>query len=185
MEGAAESFYDDSREAELVRLAQRDKAGFQPLYARWVTPVYKYLLFQLGSPADAEDLTSQTFLKAFQALPTYRPTARFAAWLFTIARNLLRDFYRRSRREVDIDAAGELSTSDFRGECEQREEIAALRRLIRSLPEEERELIRLRYVARLSFAEIGDLLGKREDAVKKSLYRLHTRMQTMLEVNHD
>jgi len=57
--------------------------------------------------------------------------------------------------------------------------------LIRALPEEEHELIRLRYIAELSFSEIGRLLNRSEDAVKKSLYRLLARLQSQLEVSHE
>jgi len=61
------------------------------------------------------------------------------------------------------------------------DEIAQLRRLVRSLPEEEQELIRLRYVAELTFADMAIVLKKREDAVKKSLYRLQARLQSVLQ----
>lgn len=185
MEQVIDPPYDESREFEIIRLAQTDADAFQPLYLHWVTPVFKYLLFRTGNPSEAEDLTAQTFLQAYQALPRYKPTARFAAWLFTIARNLVRDHYRKAGREVDLEAAGQIVTADFREASERRDEIELLRQLIKTLPEEERELIRLRYVAQLSFAVIGTLLGRREDAVKKSLYRLQARLQTMLEVQND
>jgi len=185
MEQAIDAVYDESREPELIRQAQRERDAFRPLYERWVTPVYKYLYHRLGSQADAEDLTSQTFLQAYQALPRFRPGARFSAWLFTIAHNLLRDFYRKSGREMDLDAAGELAGADLSEENDRNEEVLELTHLFARLSEDERELLRLRYAARLSFADIAGLLGKRQDAVKKSLYRLQERLQSMMEVNHD
>jgi RNA polymerase sigma-70 factor (ECF subfamily) len=67
----------------------------------------------------------------------------------------------------------------------QTEQIASLAKLIRALSEEEHELIRLRYIAELSFSEIGRLVNRSEDAVKKSLYRLLARLQSQLEVSHE
>jgi RNA polymerase sigma-70 factor (ECF subfamily) len=67
----------------------------------------------------------------------------------------------------------------------QTEQIAALAKLISTLNEEEHELIRLRYIAELSFSEIGRLLNRSEEAVKKSFYRLLARLQSQLEVSHE
>ena len=172
-------------EAEWVFAAQHNPDGFQKLYDRWVTPVYQYVYFQTGSRFDAEDLTSQVFLAAYQALPRYRHTGRFAGWLFTIARNQLRDFYRKRAREAPLDAAGSLvSPADPAAEVAALDDLQRLRRLIAGLADEEQELIRLRYVADLSFADMAVVLGRREDAVKKSLYRLQARMQSLLEPDH-
>jgi RNA polymerase sigma-70 factor (ECF subfamily) len=64
------------------------------------------------------------------------------------------------------------------------EQMTALSKLIRALPDDQQELIRLRYVAELPFAEIGHLLGQKEDTVKKSLYRLLARLKAQLEDSH-
>jgi RNA polymerase sigma factor (sigma-70 family) len=185
MEQAIDTGYDESLEAELIGQAQNDRTAFRALYQRWVSPVYKYLLYRLDSQADAEDLTSQTFLQAYEALPRFKPGSRFAAWIFTIARNLLTDYYRKSGREIGMDSISSLAGFDFKDESERREEVQALMQIIRRLPDEERELLRLRYTACLGFADIAAILGKRPDAVKKMLYRLQARLQTQLEVNHD
>jgi RNA polymerase sigma factor (sigma-70 family) len=179
-------------ESELIRAAQKDPALFQALYDRWAVPVYQYFYHRTGETASAEDLTSQLFLAALQALPRYRHRGHFAAWLFAIARNLTKDHYRKMEREVPLEMAQNLaSPSNPAAEFSQEDEIHHLVRLVHSLPEEEQELIRLRYVADLSFADMAILLGKRQDAVKKSLYRLQARLQAvlrngrLLEQNHD
>jgi RNA polymerase sigma-70 factor (ECF subfamily) len=77
------------------------------------------------------------------------------------------------------------SSLDLSAECAQADEIECLKRLVQSLPKEEQELIRLRYAAGLRFADMAIVLHKREDAVKKSLYRLQARLQVLLEQNHD
>jgi len=81
-------------EASLVEAARHDTAAFSRLYRRYVTPVYRYLYKWVGNPAEAEDLTSQVFTEALEGLARYRERGNFAAWLFTIARRRLVDFYR-------------------------------------------------------------------------------------------
>lgn len=173
-------------DAELILAAVKDPAQFQKLYEKWAVPIYQYFYHRTGEMVSAEDLTSQLFLSALQALPRYQHRGHFAAWLFTIARNLAREHYRKLEREAPLELVENLrSHSDPANEFTQDDEIRRLVGLIRALPEDEQELIRLRYVANLSFAELAIVLGKREDAVKKTLYRLQARLQSLLEQTHD
>jgi len=96
----AGSFQDE--EAEMILAAQQNPALFHTIYERWAVPVFKYFRFRTNDTASAEDLTSQLFLAAYQALPRYRHQGHFAAWLFTIARNLAREYYRTHQREVPL-----------------------------------------------------------------------------------
>ena len=173
-------------DAELVRAAQRDLQRFDRLYAAYVQPVYRYLYSRVGGPAEAEELTSQTFLAALEKFPHYRHDGHFAAWLFSIARHKAADHFRAQSRLGDLEDADDLPLDlDLLEQAAQGERRAAIRRLVAGLPEDERELIRLRYLAELSFAQIARLLGRREDAVKKNLYRLLARLQSQLEDLHD
>ena len=169
----------------LVAAAQADPAAFATLYDHYVVRVYRYLFSLTENAADAEDLTSQTFLAAFEALPRYRDHGCFSSWLFRIARNKANDHFRKDRPELELEEARTVSTSDVLFEqVAQAQEIQKLSGLLRRLPATDRDLIRLRYVADLSFVEMAELLGKREDAVKKSLYRLLARLQDQMEVTH-
>jgi RNA polymerase sigma-70 factor (ECF subfamily) len=180
----SESVSDD--DSDLILAAQKNPSVFQALYDRWAVPIYQYFYHRTGEMTSAEDLTSQLFLAAYQALPRYQHRGHFAAWLFTIARNLSKEYYRKMGREVPLELAQNLaSPSNPAMEYSQEDEIRHLVQLVSSLPEDEQELIRLRYVANLSFADMATVLGKREDAVKKSLYRLQARLQSLLEQNHD
>lgn len=174
------------QDAELVLAAQRDPVVFQQIYDRWAVTIYKYFYFRTGEPTSAEDLTSQLFLSAYQALPRYQHRGHFAAWMFAIARNLSKEYYRKSHREFPLEMAQQLhASSDPPEEVAQQDEINRLSRLVRSLPDKDQELIRLRYVAELQFADMAIVLNKREDAVKKSLYRLQVRLQSLLEQKID
>jgi RNA polymerase sigma-70 factor, ECF subfamily len=166
----------------LVAAAQREPAAFAALYDRFCAPVYRYLYSRVGNQADAEDLTTQTFLAALENLPRYREQGQFAAWLFCIARAKVMDFFRRGRCEVSLEAL-EIQTDehDPLGLVIQRQEQAKIAGILQKMEAEERELLRLRYVADLSFPEMAALLGKNEAAVKKSLYRLLARIQSQVE----
>jgi RNA polymerase sigma-70 factor (ECF subfamily) len=166
----------------LIAEALEDPAAFGRLYDRYVQPVYRYAYSRLDNAHEAEDITSQTFIAAYESLPRYRERGHFPAWLFRIARSKMMDHFRRSRREVALDAATHIVESgDVLGTVIQDQELSQLRSVIQKLTEEEQDLIRLRYVADLSFSEMADLLGKRDDAVKKSVYRLLARLKSQME----
>jgi len=166
----------------LITAALENPAAFGRLYDRYVQPIYRYVYSRVGSSHEAEDITSQTFMAAYESLTRYREQGQFSAWLFRIARSKMNDHFRRSRREFVLEAAGEiLEREDALGALIRAEELSRIRSIIKGLNNEEQELIRLRYVADLSFVEIADLLGKREDAVKKSVYRLLARLKSQME----
>jgi RNA polymerase sigma factor (sigma-70 family) len=166
----------------LISAALEDPAAFGRLYDRYVQPIYRYVYSRVGSTHEAEDITSQTFITAYESLSRYRERGYFSAWLFRIAQSRMNDHFRRSRREVELEAAeGVIEREDALGAFIQDEELMRLRSVIKKLNNEEQELIRLRYVADMPFAEIADVLGKREEAVKKSLYRLLARLKGQME----
>ena len=158
-------------EDALVEKARQDPDAFAALYRHYLTPLYRYLLSRVHNIHDAEDLTSQVFMEALDGLIThrYKTGGSFPAWLFTIARHRLVDFYRQ-HPTVPLDdppaSEPELMTAIEKGEDVQR-----LAHLLAQLDEQHRELLRLRFSASLSFAEIGILEGRSEAAVKMAVYR--------------
>ena len=162
--------------------AKTNPAAFGLLYDHYVQPVYRYLYSRIGTLHDAEDLTSQTFIAAYEALPRYHERGHFAAWLFRIARSKLMDHFRRSRFEVELDAMERsVVEGDALNQFIQDEEISHLISIINTLNGKEQDLIRLRYVAELPYVEIAELLGKREETVRKSVYRLLARLKSQME----
>lgn len=173
--------------AELIKQTREDPAMFQHIYLQWVTPVYQYIFARTGNQQDAEDITSQVFMRAFQAFPRYEHRGLFSAWLFTIVRNQVNGVLRKKKViEVPLTAARHANAAtDMLISVSQTDEINRLKKLIAELSDEDQELIRLRYIAELKFAEIGAVLGRSEAAVKKALYRLQERLKSLLEDNYE
>jgi RNA polymerase sigma-70 factor, ECF subfamily len=149
-------------------------SAFGHLYRRYVTAVYSYIYSRIGHRADAEDLTEQTFIEALEGLARYEEQGKAAAWLFTIARRRVVDHYRAGRPELPFDETLD-SPLDFAGpevELLRRERLAQLGRLLAELEEGKLELLQLRFVAGLTYREIGRVVGSSEGAVKVAVYRL-------------
>lgn len=171
----------------LITRARSDPNAFAQLYDRYLPQVYRYLYAHAASAADAEDLTSQVFLTALEIFPRYQHQGSFKAWLLGIASrkaaDYCREYYRRYRKHVPIENIAELPSlaSSPLAKVIQAEQLHELARLVSSLDEDDQELLRLRFAARLSFSEIAEVLGKKEATVKMSLYRLLNRMEKKLE----
>jgi len=176
---------EEMRVSQIITSARQDPQMFGDLYLLYGQPVFRYLYSRMGSVPEAEDATAQTFLAALERFPKYRHDGYFASWLFSIARNKAMDYFRKRRKETPLEEAEFIpADGNILQQVIKTERIAALSKLISTLSEDEQELIRLRYVAELSFAEIGHLLGQKEDTVKKSLYRLLARLKVQLEDSH-
>jgi RNA polymerase sigma-70 factor (ECF subfamily) len=167
-------------DAALVSAAQHDLTEFTALYDRYFQPVYRYLSSRVRSVPDAEDLTAQTFLAAIEALPHYHHRGHFSGWLFTIARNKLRDFCRQRPPDRPLDESHPDRREDPLAHAIHSDEIEQLALLVGGLDEADQELIRLRCAADLSFSEIAAAMGRKEEAVKKTFYRLAARLLRQL-----
>jgi RNA polymerase sigma-70 factor (ECF subfamily) len=176
---------DDDRVLDdqvLVARALAHPARFAPLYQRYLARVYAYLRTRVGTEEDAADLAQQVFLRALDALPRYRgKDGEFAAWLFRIARNAAADHHRRQRETVTWDLMPEAlhpaMSEGLDAGMLRREAANRLRVVLQALDAEQRELLALRFAARLSSAEIAALLGAREGTIKKRLTRLISRVR--------
>lgn len=169
----------------LVADAKKDIHAFNALYLKYVQPLYRYALSRIGTKEEAEEAVSQTFLAALEGFPHYRDDGRFAAWLFSIARRKTADHFRGSKRTTDLVENLPSMEKDLQMQMEQQDHKTHLTALLHALPDEEQELLRLRYAADLNFAEIGKITNLSSDAVKKRLYRLLDRLHIQLEGSND
>jgi RNA polymerase sigma-70 factor, ECF subfamily len=151
-----------------------DRPLFEDLYRDFLGRIYAFVRAQVGSSSDAEDITAQVFMNAYQAYPRFEPRhSTPAAWLFRIARNATLDHFRaqgrreRLRRTIEHQPVAE---ADPAGQAEERIQYRALLARVAELPERQREAISLRHSG-LSFDEVGRLLGCSEDAAKMLYHR--------------
>lgn len=182
----SEKMNREADELRIIKAAREDPKAFGELYKLYVEPVFRYLYSRVGNVHEAEDITAQAFLVAFESFDRFREDRHFASWLFTIARNKAMDHFRQRKNLSSIDEAANIPVeNDPLSSVIQVEQMAALSKLIQALPEEDRELLRLRFLAAMSFPEIAHFLHRNEDAVKKSIYRLLARLHSQLEVSNE
>jgi RNA polymerase sigma-70 factor (ECF subfamily) len=147
--------------------------NWDALYAEQLPRVYNYFRYRVGRGPVAEDLTSITFEKAWRARHRYRrDLSAFTTWLFTVARNVAVDHYRRRRPHVPLEEAAELPGGPTPEElAERRSEVERLGRLIAGVPGRERELLSLKYGAGLTNRAIARVTGLTESNVGTILHR--------------
>lgn len=173
---------DPEQERTEIQRAQADPHRFTVLYERYFGDVFRFILRRAGDRDRTADLVQETFLKALLALPRYQDRGLpFRAWLYRIALNELRMFWRK-RKEVLIDlnnrqvnAIGEemrLSLED--------DQMQALAIALSSLDESRSQLIHLRFMDGLSYQEVGQVLGIGEDAAKMRTHRVLAALRTNL-----
>jgi len=169
-----------SSDADYVAAARADPRAFAPLYERYLGPIYKYCYVRLGSPAAAEDATSEVFLKALAGLTGFRG-GLFAAWLFRIAQNVVVDAYRRRRTTEPLGATSQYSDPSQMPEdaAEARAEREALRTALAALSDEQRAVVELK-LAGWPDAETAAALGISPAAVKMHRYRALNRLRALL-----
>ena len=161
------------RDEELAFAARSDPAAFGLLYDRHRLAVFRYLRTRTSTEDDAAELTAAAFERALMAMPRYRPTGGgFLAWLLRIARNAAIDAGRRSHAVPLVgDIPDERRAVAPEATAVANEMRSILAATVNSLPAIQREAIVLRYAARLTAREIGDVLGKSDQATQKILSR--------------
>lgn len=163
-------------ENAVARASAGDSEAFSFLYERNVSRIYNYIYYRIGSDADAEDITSRVFYRAFGHISTYVDKGvPFSAWLYRIAHNLIANWHRDShrRKEVPLEDQIELPIKADHPEraMEKTQEVEQLLQGIRRLSSDRQQLLILKFVEDLSNAEIADIMGKSEGAIKSLYHR--------------
>ena len=170
----------------LVERAQKgDRAALEDLYLIHFDRIYGYLHVTVGNRHDAEDLTTQTFLKMLEAIGKFRwQSAPFSAWLFRIAHNLAMDHFRTTKRWQLEETPPEPDPDEYTSaEHAALESIGrkSMLELIEGLSPEQQQVLTLKFVFNFANAEVATILGKTEGAIKSLQHRALASLQKQLE----
>ncbi len=176
-------------EASLIQKAKCDPKAFGELYERYIKKIYTYIFYRVGNHADAEDLTSRVFQKAFIHLPGYEHQGLpFSAWLYRIAHNMVANWYRDQgrRKIVGLDEATRRSAEDEPDSAFERSaDREMLLKIIRQLSADKQQVLILKFAEGYSNTEIGVILGKTEGAVKSLYHRTLLQLREAAENTQD
>ena len=162
----------------LLKLKKKDPEAFAQVYDLYVTPIYRFIYFKVATRHDAEDLTSEVFLRIWQYVnESNESIENLNALLYKTARNLVIDFYRqKSRKGYTQDTEVLNNVKDSRQQSlltqiESEFELKNIEKVLRQMKDEYREVIILRFIEELSITEIAKILDKSKGSIRVLLHR--------------
>lgn len=176
----------------IKRAAAGDADAFEQLVLTYQSPIYNLCLRMTGDPEDAADLSQESFLKAWRSLGSFQFESSFSTWLYRLASNTCLDYLRSIKRHPKVsltveDSDGETQMMDFPDTAPtpedaaiSKEENELLSRAMQELDEQQRQILTLRVVNDLSYAEIAEILSIKEGTVKSRLARTRDALRKKL-----
>jgi RNA polymerase sigma-70 factor (ECF subfamily) len=166
------------------RAQQGDRAALEELYLIHFDRIYSYLHMSVGNKHDAEDLTTQTFLKMLESIKRFRwQSAPFSAWLFRIAHNLAMDHFRARRRwQPEAEVPEPPGSEEPSAELEAMQTIGrqSMLELIDKLSPEQQQVLTLKFVFNFPNADVATILEKTEGAIKSLQHRALASLQKQI-----
>lgn len=164
-----------------------DEQAFGRLYDKYVDEIYRFVVMRVRSSQEAQDVVGEVFLKTWQYLSSQKSHIEdFRALLYRIARNVVIDYYRASKKEhTSFFGEGQLENivdtgSDLEAKLMHKDDLRVVYTVLTRLSEEHREVITLRYAQDLSIKEIAKIQGKTNGAVRVALHRAIKRLKALL-----
>lgn len=165
---------------------KKDPDAFAELYDRYIEQIYRFVFFKLSDTHEAEDVTSEIFLKTWDYLtsPGSKTIDKFGSFIYQVARNKVVDVYRkRAKRRTysfeEVPDVAEEVTIDIRVvQTEQKDELLVA---VKKMKQEYQEVVVLRYIDELSIKDMAAVMNKRQTAVRVTLHRAMKKLQKILE----
>lgn len=172
----------------LFRLrTKNDPEAFAELYDIYARRIYSFVFFKVSSREEAEDITSEVFLKAWRQINEKKKIESFSGLLYKVARNCVIDLYRSKSKNkeflsVDDEMTMELGDEErWKKDLGKRLEAEKIIQVLQKLKQEYREVVALRYVDEMEISEIAEITGKGHIAVRVTLHRGLKKLKEILE----
>ncbi|HEY4685915.1 MAG TPA: sigma-70 family RNA polymerase sigma factor [Dehalococcoidia bacterium] len=169
---------------QVQRAVERDVDAFAALYDRHVVRIYRHIYYLVSDSREAEDLTAQTFLKAWEAIGRYKERgAPFVAWLLRIAHNLTVSYLRSKREHSSLDESfvDQKLNRNPEEALERSSEQRSVREAVLRLRDEQRQVIMLRFVEELDYREVASVIGKSIPAVRVIQHRALGNLRKLMQ----
>ena len=173
---------EPSDEALMARYVAGDEEAFRLLFERYAPIVYGMSQRHLRNEDLAREVTQQTFFRMHGARNDFRPDGKLRPWLLTIAMNLVRSHFRKSKRrkQVDLDVDLEAAPVKERGPIELEQRAKLLRDAMLQLPTSQREVVELHWFQERPYREVAEIVGSSEGAVRVRAHRAYARLKELL-----
>ena len=171
------------KEEQLIEASKKDLGQFEYLYNKYYEPIFRYVYHRTGDEEETADIVSKVFVNAMNAIPNYECRGLpFGAWLFRIASNETKKYFRGNKTMVLCLDEQKLAELWNCGEVDdESDKIQIIAKLIEHLNEEEITILQLKYFEDKNFKEIALLMNKKESAVKMKMYRAFNKLKSMYE----
>ena len=177
---------NEASEDLVIRAKQGDTGAFSRLYDLYFKKIYQFIFYRVNHKEIAEDLTEEVFIKAYGKISNITSSLSFEGWMYQIARNRVIDYYRDKRQTVPLD---EIENTFYYEETvidtinlENRQKL--LLETIKKLRGDQQIVLKLKFFENLENAEIAELLGKTEGAIRVIQHRALQQLQNLLKNNH-
>lgn len=164
--------------------AKRDAQAFAQIYDLYIEKIYRFTFFKVASEQEAEDISSEVFLKAWNYLISEKPVKNINALLYKIARNQVIDYWRQKKMDLNLDEAFSKDKSLEPAavtELEQDADMARVYKALAKLKDEYREVVVMRYLDELDVGEISEVLQKSQNNVRVLIHRSLGALRIILE----
>lgn len=177
----------DGEQDIVARAVRGESSAFGLLYDHYQPKIYRFVFVKTSRREEAEDLTHQVFLQAWQHIDGYEEQGfPFSSWLYRIARNAVIDYYRTKKEAVSLEEVDPEFFAHIEKGFTQAEINLELRRVVHALRElkaEHQDVIVMRFIEELSLKEVAHTLGKSEGAVKLIQHRALRELKSMLQTS--
>jgi len=171
---------DKNIEKIIQKCKRGDNSDFVYIYDAYVKKIYNFIYYKTNHRETAEDLTSKTFFKVLKSMgKSDLHTNNFNAWIYTVARNLVIDYYRTKKNDTDIeDCYGMGYDANIEGGVGNKEKLEIVKKYLGKLKAEHREIIMLRVWEEMSYKEISEIIGKSEENCRMMFSRVINKLRS-------